>query len=529
MTQGVPDVYDAIPRAFNAAAWFVDRRLEQHDGHRVAILCEGDAYTYADVAAGVNRVGNALRALGVEMEQRVVLILRDTPAFVYAFWGAIKIGAVPVPVNTLLTAHDLAYILDDTRAPVAIVDAAHADTVCALRTDALHLRHVLVAGGTAPDGARALDAVMAGAPVTLAPAPTTRDDDAFWLYSSGTTGTPKGVVHLHHDMVVCVEGFGRHVLEIGPDDRCFSVAKLFFAYGLGNALYFPFSAGATSVLLPARPEPARVFETIAATRPTLFFAVPTAFAALLQEAARHPELAMPSVRRCLSAGEPLPRALYERWLARFGVEILDGIGSTELCHTFIANRAGRVKPGSSGEIVPGYAARIVDDDGCDVPDGETGHLLVSGESACACYWNQHRRSRATIVGDWVRTGDKYTRDADGYYWYHGRADDMIKAGGIWVSPAEVEAVLIEHTAVVEAGVVGAEDADELVKPLAFVVLADGWHGSEMLERELREFVKQRLAPFKCPRWVRFVPALPKTATGKIQRYRLREEGGRPSR
>jgi benzoate-CoA ligase family protein len=359
-------------------------------------------------------------------------------------------------------------------------------------------------------------------PPELAPAETTKDDVAFWLYSSGTTGTPKGVVHLQHDMVVCCEGYGRYVLEIDESDRCYSIAKLFFAYGLGNALYFPFYVGASAVLFPGRPEPTKVFELIERERPTLLFGVPTAFAALLQAARDRPAQNLGSVRRCLSAGEPLPKAIYERWLARFGVEILDGLGSTEMCHTFIANRAGRVRAGSSGSIVPGYDAKIVDEAGRELAAGEVGSLVVRGDSAFAFYWNQHERTKATISGEWVRTGDKYSRDDEGYFWYAGRSDDMIKAGGIWVSPAEVESALVEHDAVLEAGVVGAADADQLIKPLAFVVLTGQHEPTPELEHQLKEFVKGKLAPFKCPRWVVFVPALPKTATGKIQRYRLRE-------
>ncbi|PYP93649.1 MAG: benzoate-CoA ligase family protein, partial [Gemmatimonadetes bacterium] len=305
-------------------------------------------------------------------------------------------------------------------------------------------------------------------------------------------------------------------------DRTFSVAKLFFAYGLGNALYFPFHVAASTVLYPGRPEPAKVFETITRERPTLFYAVPTAYAAMLQVTDAERLYDLRSVRLCSSAGEPLPKAIYERWLERFGLEILDGIGSTEMCHTFIANRRGQVRPGSSGTVVPGYEAKLVDDAGREVPVGEVGNLMVKGDSACSCYWNQHERTRQTIEGEWVRTGDKYTRDADGYFWYAGRSDDMIKAGGMWVSPAEVEGALTGHPAVVEAGVVGAEDKDELVKPFAFIVLASGHAPSPALEAELKAFVKQRLAPYKYPRWIVFVEELPKTATGKIQRFKLRE-------
>ena len=510
-----------IPHDFNAATWFVDRHVAEGRAKRVAIRYDGQDITYGDVLAGANRCGNALRRIGVRMEQRVLLLLPDCPEFVYAFWGALKIGAVPIPTNTLLKPRDYEYILNDSRAEVAVVGEELAPAIEEVRPR-LRFLHQLVVAGRAGPGQVGLSELVAEEPADLDAAATTKDDIAFWLYTSGTTGMPKAAVHLQHDMLVCCEGYGRHVLGIGPDDRCFSVARLFFAYGLGNALYFPFHVGASTVLFPRRPEPAKAFEILTRERPTLFFAVPTAFAAMLQVPNAERTYDLRSVRLCLSAGEPLPKPIYERWLERFRLEILDGIGSTELCHTFIANRRGHVRPGSSGTLVPGYDARIVDDDGRDVPPGEVGNLLVQGDSACAGYWNQHERSKQTFVGEWVRTGDKYRRDPDGCFWYAGRADDMIKAGGMWVSPAEVESALAEHPAVVEAGVVGAAGRDELVKPLAFVVLAPGHAPSPALEDELKGFVKQRLAVYKYPRWIVFVGELPKTATGKIQRFRLRE-------
>src|SRR2546429_9408828 len=462
-----------------------------------------------------------LRRLGVTIEQRVVLLLPDGPEFVSSFWGALKIGAVPLPTNTLAKARDYEYILRASWATVVNAGEPLVAAVEEVRPRLPDLTHVVVVGRPAA-GQLAFGELVEAERPELAPAATTRDDVAFWQYTSGTTGTPKAAVHLHHDMPVCCEAFGRHVLEIGPEDRPFSVARLFFAYGMGNALCFPFHVGASTVLYPGRPEPAKVFEVITRERPTLFYAVPTAYAAMLQvpDAARRYDLR--SVRVCSSAGEPLPKAIYERWLEKFGLEILDGIGSTEMCHTFIANRRGQVRPGSSGTVVPGYEAKLVDDAGREVPVGEVGDLMVKGDNACSCYWNQHERTRQTIEGEWVRTGDKYTRDADGYFWYAGRSDDMIKAGGMWVSPAEVEGALAGHPAVVEAGVVGAEDKDELVKPLAFVVLARGHLASPTLEAELKAFVKERLAPYKYPRWIVFVDELPKTATGKIQRFKLRE-------
>ncbi len=383
-----------IPRAFNAATWFVDRHVAEGRASRLAVRYGGRDITYGDVRAGANRCGNALRRLGVGMEQRVVLLLPDGPEFVYAFWGALKIGAVPIPTNTLLKPRDYEYILNDSRAQVAIAGEELAPAIEAVRPRLPCLRHLVVAGRAGP-GQMGLSELVTAESGELDPAATTKDDVAFWLYTSGTTGTPKAAVHLHHDMVVCCEAFGRHVLEIGPEDRCFSVARLFFAYGLGNALYFPFHVGAATVLDSRRPEPVKVFEILTRERPTLFFAVPTAFAAMLQVVDAERLYDLRSVRLCLSAGEPLPKPIYERWRERFGLEILDGIGSTEMCHTFIANRRGTVCPGSSGTLVPGYEAMVVDDAGRAVPPGEIGNLLVKGDSACAGYWNQHERSQQT--------------------------------------------------------------------------------------------------------------------------------------
>jgi benzoate-CoA ligase len=369
---------------------------------------------------------------------------------------------------------------------------------------------------------------MAASDPHLDPAPTHRDEPAFWLWSSGSTGAPKGTVHLHHDMVCAADLYAEAVLGIRDDDVCLSIAKLFFAYGLGNALYFPFRVGAGTVLHPGRFEPRVYFDLIHRYRPTLFFGVPTAYAAML---AFEGPTDLGRVRVCVSAGEPLPAALLTRWKDRFGVEILDGIGSTEALHIYISNRAGRIRSGSSGEPVPGYAVRIVDEGGRDVPTGEIGDLLVRGDSIAAGYWNRHERTKQAFRGEWFVSGDKYYRDPDGYYWYCGRSDDMLKVGGQWVSPAEVEATVIQHPAVLECGVVGREDQDGLSKPCAFVVLKPGHPPGDALGRELQAFVRDKIAAYKYPRWIEFVPELPKTATGKIQRFRLRERlaaGPRPA-
>jgi benzoate-CoA ligase family protein len=516
-----------IPDQFNAATWLVDRHLDEGHGAHPAIVYEGQEITYGHVAENANRFGNALRRLGVGIEQRVLLLVLDCPEFVYAFFGAMKIGAVPIPTNTNLRPEDYHYLLTDSRAVVLVISEPLLPLIEAIPREELRfLRHVIVvdrdgaASAQVPrEGQVSFWPLLATSSPELEAEPTSKDDAAFWLYSSGTTGFPKGAVHLHHDMVYCAEHYGRGVLGITAEDRTFSVAKLFFAYGLGNALYFPFSVGATTILYPGRPEPARIFEVVERTRPTLFFSVPTSYAQCLASE-ESPDFS--SVRLCVSAGEALPAVIFERWRDRFGVEILDGIGSTEILHIFISNRAGAVRPGSSGQLVPGYEARVVDEVGNPTPARQIGNLLIKGNSTCAFYWNKHERTKQTILGEWIRTGDKYWQDDDGYYWYAGRADDMLKVGGQWVSPVEIENTLVEHLAVLEAGVIGATDSDGLTKPRAFVVLQEGQEPTPALADELKDFVKSRIAPFKYPRWIEFVAELPKTATGKTQRFRLRQ-------
>ncbi|HWP35836.1 MAG TPA: benzoate-CoA ligase family protein [Thermodesulfobacteriota bacterium] len=509
-----------LPEQFNVASFFIDRHRPAGRGDKVAYFCEGETLTYAQLEELVNRTGNALRELGVEMEQRVLILCLDRPEFLGAFWGAIKIGAVAVPVNTLLRPADYLYFLNDSRARVLVVSEALLPSVEPVLGDARFLKHVVVAGRARPPYL-AFDELVARAPAALEPAPTCKDDVAFWLYSSGSTGFPKGAVHLHHDMVVCAETYARHVLAIREDDRTFSAAKLFFAYGLGNNGYFPLHVGAQGVLYPHRPTAEAMFEVITRHRPTIFFAVPTLYASMLavKDAERRYDLS--SLRLCVSAGEALPEELYRRWRDRFGLEIIDGIGTTEALHMFMSNVPGKVRPGSSGVPVPGYEIAIVDDEGRPVPQGEIGNLRVKGDSIMAYYWNKHEKTKQTLFGPWLATGDKYYQDADGYYWYCGRTDDMLKVSGQWVSPVEVEAALVAHPAVLEAAVVGATDDDRLVKPKAFVVLKDPGQAGAALAEELKAFVKDRLAPYKYPRWIEFVPELPKTATGKIQRFKLR--------
>jgi benzoate-CoA ligase family protein len=522
---GVADV----PELFNAASHFVDRNVELGRAGRIAVECGDRRLTYGDVLEGVNRTANLFISLGVQVEQRVAMLLPDCPEFIDCFFGAMKIGAVSVPTNTLLKPHDYRFMLEDSRARALVVSTSLWSSIEPIIDDLHHLAVIAVVddAGTGMPGDPGVPVVdfrhaCAAAAPTFTAYPTNKDDAAFWLYSSGTTGFPKGTIHLHHDMVFCCDTFGKHVLGITEHDRTFSVAKLFFAYGLGNALYFPFGVGATTILNPARPLPETVLEIAARSKPTIFYAVPTAYAAMLEVPDGPKRFDLSSVRFGVSAGEALPAEIYRRWKEAFGFDVIDGIGSTEAAHMFISNTPNSIRPGSSGRIVPGYDARIVDAIGEAVPLGQTGRLQIAGDSIAAGYWNRHEKNKATFLGEWLDTGDTYRQDEDGFYWYAGRSDDMLKVGGQWVSPVEVESTLVEHAAVLEAGVVGVLDEAELVKPVAYVVLRRGHTPSDELAAELQAFVKSRLAPFKYPRTLHFVDELPKTATGKIQRFKLRE-------
>jgi benzoate-CoA ligase len=512
-----------LPENFNVASLIVDRPVADGRSTKVAIECGDETVTYQNLLARTNQVGNALRQLGVDLEHRVLLALPDSPEFLYCFFGAIKIGAVAVPVNPWLRAQDYEYLLSDTRARVAVFSEASLPEVQKVSHGRLRYLKKIVLVGNSDEQFLSLSELMEAASPELDPEPTEKDDAAFWLYSSGSTGPPKGCVHLHHDMVISSEAYAKGILRMDECDRCYSVARLFFAYGLGNAGYFPLYCGATTVLSPARPSPAGIFADVERYRPTLFFSVPTNYAALLaHRCGDGKEFDLSSIRHAISAGESLPSPLFERFKQRFGIEILDAWGSTETLHMVLSNSPGEVRPGSSGKIIPGYEAKVVNEQGMVVPKGEIGQLLIKADSTCIGYWNQHEKTKDTFEGAWFRTGDKYYQDEDGYFFYAGRADDLFKVNGRWLSPAEVESALIAHPAVREAGVVAREDRAGLIKPAAYVVLDERFIPSDTLRRELQDWVGKKLSSYKKPHWIEYLPELPKTATGKLQRFKLRE-------
>jgi 4-hydroxybenzoate-CoA ligase len=506
--------------SYNAVTWLLDRNIEEGRGEKLAFTDTVSQLTYRDLQKQTQRAANMLRRLGVRREERVAMIMLDSVDFPAVFLGAIRAGVVPVPLNTLLTSDQYAYVLADCRARVLFISEALLPVVKDMVGRMPDLEHVVVSGNDA-QGHKRLSDELAREADSFTTAATHADEPAFWLYSSGSTGMPKGVRHLHSNLAATANTYARQVLGIREDDVCLSAAKLFFAYGLGNALTFPMSVGATTVLNSERPTPAVMFALMNKYNPTIFFGVPTLFAAMLNDETLKNERCGLRLRICTSAGEALPESVGNAWKARFGADILDGVGSTELLHIFLSNAPGDIKYGSSGRPVPGYKVRLVNESGADVPDGEVGELLVDAPSAGEGYWNQRSKSRQTFEGHWTRTGDKYVRDADGRYTFCGRSDDMFKVSGIWVSPFEVESALITHPAVLEAAVVPEADPEGLLKPKAFVVLRAGCK-TDGLHEALKEHVKQKIGPWKYPRWIDVVESLPKTATGKIQRFKLRE-------
>ncbi|HEY1931785.1 MAG TPA: benzoate-CoA ligase family protein [Acetobacteraceae bacterium] len=515
----------------NAVHWFVDRHLAEGRGDAPVFFDPWRSLTYATLAEHTHRFADALRAAGIGRERRMAMLLLDTVDFPIAFWGALRAGVVPVPTNTLLTHEMVGYILADSRAEALVISAPLVPSLLPVLHSLPELRRIIVAqpDGTAPapiDDPRgvAFNDFLANGDLDAPTVAASPDEVAFWLYSSGSTGAPKGVRHVHASLRHTADTYGSQVLQIRSDDLMFSAAKAFHAYGLGNAMTFPMSVGAAAVLLPDRPTPDAVLATIARFQPSMFGGIPTLYASLLAHPRIGPKAGSGRLRRCISAGEALPEAVGQRWHDLVGVHILDGIGSTEMLHIFISNRADDVRYGTSGKPVPGYEAHVVNEHGRPVPHGELGELVVRGPSAAEGYWNQREKTRRTFRGEWTHTGDTYTCDAAGYFRYCGRSDEMLKVSGVWVSPFEVEDALVSHPAVLEAAVVGATDRDGLTKPKAFVILQDAAkdQDAETVKELLKTHVKERIGVWKYPRWIEFVDGLPKTATGKIQRFRLRD-------
>jgi benzoate-CoA ligase family protein len=515
--------YEDVPRAFNLASYFVDRNVEEGRGGHTALVGPTGATTYAELAALTNRSGQVLRELGVRAEERILLVLADGVEFVALWYGAQKIGAVTAEAYTFLQPKDYAYYLDYTRASVVVADPT---TLGRIREAAVSIpwaRHVLVVGATDElrPGEASFEALAADAPDELEPAPTTRDDVAIWKFTTGSTGLPKAAVHPQHSPLLSFDWYARGVLDLREDDVVLPIPKLFFGYARDLTALFPFGVGAAGIVFPERTTPERVFELVARHRPSILVQVPTMMAAMIG----HPDAPrqdLSCLRLCTSAGEALPRELYERWRATFGVEVLDGIGSSEAYHIYISNRPGRVRPGSVGEVVPGYRAHVLDEDGQEVADGEVGTLWIEGDTAALLYWNEHEKTKRTFSGDLVNTGDLFLRDPDGFFWFRGRGDELIKVGGIWVAPSEIEHCLIAHPDVVECAVIGYEQ-DGLTLTRAHVVLRTGVAGSGELATVLQDHVREHLSPHKYPRDVRFVAELPKTPSGKIDRRALRAE------
>lgn len=510
----------SFPRDYNAAYDFIERNLRAGRGDKIAYIDDTERCTYAQLATRVNRCANVIAGLKIPLESRVMLCMLDTIDYPAMILGAIKAGVVPIPTNTLLTQKDYEFILADSRAKALVVSEALLPAFSPLLSRTPYLDHVVVSGAGNCGHPRLADLMNAAAD-TFEPVRTSVDDMCFWLYTSGSTGFPKGAVHLHSHLMLTGELYGRGVLGLTPADVTFSAPKLFFAYGLGASLSFPLAAGATVVLMAERPTPESVYKRLVQYKPSVFYGVPTLYASMLA-AKNMPRKEELGLRISASAGEALPATLGRSWYERFGSHILDGLGSTEMTHIYMSNRRDDVRYGSSGKPVPGYSVKILDEDGTEAIAGKIGDLYVSGPTSAIMYWNNRDRTKETFQGPWTRSGDKYYVDEDGYYIYAGRSDDMLKVSGQYVSPFEIEASLATHPQVLEVAVVGAQDENQLIKPKAYVVLKEGRRASAELGEALKQHVKSMLSPHKYPRWIKFLDELPKTATGKIQRFKLRE-------
>lgn len=511
----------SIPEIFNQGEFLSDRHVKEGRGKNIAIYYKDQKITYEEMVSMVNRFGNALKGIGVEIENRVLVVLPDCPEFVYAYLGAMKIGAIPIPVNTLASPQNYAYFLEDSRANTLITSDALFEKMGDILKDKKHLKHIIVVGEKIPNTLSFND-LVASSSAELETEETTKDDMAFWMYTSGTTGLPKGVVHLHHDLLYYMVPSCEGVFELQEEDIIYCSSKMFFSYGRNHSLEAPFLYGASVILWPEWPKPEDVFHVIEKYRPTIFFSVPTLYNALLNECEKRP-VDLSSLRLCISAGEALPKDIFERWSKRFGIEILDAIGSTDVGGLYFSNKKGDIRPGSSGKLLPGFEAELRNEEGTKAPLGEVGTLWLKNEGIANCYWKRHEKNKEVFWGPWFNTGDQFIEDNDGFYYYQGRADDMLKISGQWTSPIEIENVLTHHPAVSECGVIGSPTDEGLLRVKAFIVLNEGYKASPALEKELVEFVGNKLARFKVPRWIAFVKELPRTTTGKLIRYKLRLE------
>jgi len=516
--------FKGLKERYNAANRFIEENVRRGLGEKVAIIDDDEQVTYNELLQRVNKFGSALKELDIERENRIILLTYDSSEFIATFFGAMKIGAIPIPISTMLQPQDYEYMLNNSRAKVLVVHENIWNKLQEYRERFVFLKYVIVISNKTLKSTDVLDffEITNRASSDIQPIYTTSEDPGFWLYSSGSTGNPKGVIHYHRNMEAAFDNYAKRVLQITDKDITFSASKLFFAYGLGNGMYFPLGAGGTTALMKDRPTPENTFNKIVDAKPTVFFGVPTLYGAMInyvEKTGKIPDLS--SVRICVSAGEALPSAFIEKWREIFNLDILDGIGSTEALHIFLSNRIGDVKSGSTGKVVPGYEARILNEDSQEVGPNVTGDLVIKGESLTGGYWCNIEENHRKFYGEWMYTGDKYYRDENGYFWYSGRSDDMLKVGGIWVSPIEVETVLYQHEKVLEVAVIGKKNENNLVYPKAYIVLKEGVLPSEELADELKVFVKNNLAPFKYPREIEFLDELPKTTTGKVQRFRLR--------